>query len=140
MSISVSLAVLYVEDKFLIQLRDDIPGIVYPGHWGLFGGHIENNETPEEALKRELIEEIGYEVDCLTPWATYQDESRWRYVFSAPLKIPIEQIVLGEGWDYALVSVHSIIKGQHYSEVAGGVYPFVPSVRKILLDFLAKGL
>jgi len=24
-------------------------GIVYPGHWGLFGGHLEANETPEQA-------------------------------------------------------------------------------------------
>ena len=57
--IQVSLAILYQEGRFLFQLRDNIPGIVHPGVWGLFGGHLEPEETPELCLKRELIEEIG---------------------------------------------------------------------------------
>ena len=44
-----------------MQLRDDIPGIFYPGHWGLFGGAIEKDENFEEALIRELSEELSYE-------------------------------------------------------------------------------
>ena len=37
-----------------MQLRDQKPNIFYPGHWGLFGGAIEENEDPTVALKREL--------------------------------------------------------------------------------------
>jgi len=33
--------------------------------WGLPGGHIEENESPEESLKRECIEEAGVEIDNL---------------------------------------------------------------------------
>ena len=33
--------------------------------WGLPGGHIEANESPEECLKRECIEEAGVEIDNL---------------------------------------------------------------------------
>ena len=33
------------------------------GLWGLPGGHVEQNESIDQALKRELIEEIGYEID-----------------------------------------------------------------------------
>ena len=30
--------ILVLEDgRYLMQLRDDIPGIFYPDHWGLFG-------------------------------------------------------------------------------------------------------
>ncbi|NEQ86119.1 MAG: NUDIX domain-containing protein, partial [Moorea sp. SIO2I5] len=50
--VQVAIAILYRQGQFLMQLRDNIPGILYPGLWGLFGGHIEPGETPIEALKR----------------------------------------------------------------------------------------
>src|SRR6476660_4176902 len=57
-------AVIVLEDgRYLLQLRDQKPGIFYPGHWGLFGGAIDANETPVKALARELREEIGLEID-----------------------------------------------------------------------------
>ena len=37
--------------------------IPFPNHWDLFGGHVEVGETPEEALRRELQEEIGATLD-----------------------------------------------------------------------------
>lgn len=43
-----------------MQQRDDIPGIFYPDHWGLFGGAFERGESGETALRRELQEELGY--------------------------------------------------------------------------------
>ena len=48
--------------KILLQLRDDKSGIDYPGTWSTFGGHLDEGETPLESLKRELLEEIEYEV------------------------------------------------------------------------------
>jgi len=32
---------------------------VYPDMWGLGGGHMEPGESPEAALRRELLEELG---------------------------------------------------------------------------------
>jgi 8-oxo-dGTP pyrophosphatase MutT (NUDIX family) len=61
-------AVIVLEDgRYLLQLRDLKPGIFYPGHWGLFGGAIDGDETPEAALRRELREEIGLVVGGLRP-------------------------------------------------------------------------
>lgn len=35
---------------------------IYPDVWDLPGGHIEPRETPEDALRREVREEVGVEV------------------------------------------------------------------------------
>lgn len=34
----------------------------YPDCWDLVGGHIERDETPEQAVKRECFEELGIHV------------------------------------------------------------------------------
>ena len=46
--------------RLLLQVRDDIPTIPYPGKVGLFGGHSEGNETPLECVVREIREELTY--------------------------------------------------------------------------------
>ena len=52
-------AIITVEDgRYLMQLRDDIPRIFYPGHWGCFGGAVGAGEDGLVALKRELAEEL----------------------------------------------------------------------------------
>ena len=56
----VALAVLERDGAWLLQLRDDKESILYPGHWGLFGGHLDPDETPSEAVHRELLEEINW--------------------------------------------------------------------------------
>ena len=49
------------EKRFLLQQRtDDAP--TYPGEFSFFGGKIEEGETPEAAIRRECIEELGYEL------------------------------------------------------------------------------
>jgi 8-oxo-dGTP pyrophosphatase MutT (NUDIX family) len=52
-------AIITVEDgRYLMQLRDDIPRIFYPGHWGCFGGAVGPGEDGLQALQRELAEEL----------------------------------------------------------------------------------
>src|SRR3954469_7772742 len=46
--------------RWLLQQRDDIPGILCPGMVGLFGGHREGNETFLQCVVREVHEEISY--------------------------------------------------------------------------------
>jgi 8-oxo-dGTP diphosphatase len=43
----------------LMHHRDDKPGIAHPGCWAGFGGAVEDGETVEEALHREVKEETG---------------------------------------------------------------------------------
>lgn len=136
---SVAIAILYRQDQFLLQLRDNISGIVYPGHWGLFGGHIEPGETPAVAVERELLEEIGYVPPMLSEFSCYSDSRVVRHVYHAPLAVELNQLVLNEGWDMGLLTPEQIRQGRSYSAKAAQIMPLVPPTQQILLDFIAKG-
>jgi ADP-ribose pyrophosphatase YjhB (NUDIX family) len=138
--IQVSLAILYGQDKFLLQLRDDIPGIMSPGCWGLFGGHLEAEETPESAVIREIQEEIAYNVSEPIFYNCYSDERVIRYIFAAPLTVEIADLQLNEGWDFKLVTPLEIESGFCYSERAKMDKPLGKIHRQILLDFIATKL
>jgi 8-oxo-dGTP pyrophosphatase MutT (NUDIX family) len=54
---------IVLEDgRYVMQLRDAVPSIFYPDHWGCFGGAVDEGEHPVQALRRELLEELEFEV------------------------------------------------------------------------------
>ena len=136
-SISVAMAIIHQEGKYLMQLRDDIPNIVYPGVWAFFGGHLEPGEDPETGLRRELIEEINYSVGQLTKFCCDTNGGSIRHIFSCSLTIPLAQLELREGWDMGLLSRSDIQRGYCYSNKAGTAKPIGNIHRQILLDFIA---
>lgn len=45
-----------------------------PGTWGTWGGKMDGNETPKEAVKREVEEETGYDgITKITPLYVFRD-------------------------------------------------------------------
>jgi 8-oxo-dGTP pyrophosphatase MutT (NUDIX family) len=48
------------DGRYLMQHRDDKPGILLPGHWALFGGAVDPGEPGDEAIRRELEEELEF--------------------------------------------------------------------------------
>ncbi len=48
-------------DKYLLQRRKDTAKL-FPKGLSFFGGHIEPDETPEEAIRRELQEETSLDL------------------------------------------------------------------------------
>ena len=58
----VALIVLYDEQhNVLLQHRtDDAP--FFPGYWAFFGGGFEQDETPLDAVIRETVEELCYQL------------------------------------------------------------------------------
>ena len=65
--VEVAVGVLLRPDgAFLLTSRP--PGKVYEGYWEFPGGKVEAGETVEQALRRELLEEIGITVGAVHPW------------------------------------------------------------------------
>ncbi|WP_019506255.1 NUDIX domain-containing protein [Pleurocapsa sp. PCC 7319] len=138
--ISVTLAIIHQDGKYLMQLRDNIPTIVHPGVWGLFGGHLEPGEKPEAGLKRELIEEINYQPQQLKELGCYTEQNIKRYLFFCPLIVTIDELELNEGWDLGLLTPTEIKLGYAYSAKAGESRPIGGIHRQILLNFMASDL
>lgn len=52
--------------RFLMTTRP--LGKVFAGYWEFPGGKLEAGETTEQALKRELHEELGIDIGAAQPW------------------------------------------------------------------------
>ena len=136
-TITVAMAIIQQDGKYLMQLRDDIPTIIYPGVWAFFGGHIEPGEKPEAALRRELKEEIGYSAGELTQFCCSHAGQYVRHIYSCQLDVPIAELSLQEGWDLKLLTIAEIQQGVAYSDKAIAYKPLGDVHRQILLDFIA---
>jgi len=65
--VDVAVGVLFNErQEFLLTTRPR--GKVYAGYWEFPGGKLESAETVEQALARELEEELGIRVAAAHPW------------------------------------------------------------------------
>jgi 8-oxo-dGTP diphosphatase len=58
------------DGRFLLTSRP--PGKVYAGHWEFPGGKLEAGESVEQALRRELHEELGITIGRPEPWKVEQ--------------------------------------------------------------------
>ena len=52
-------------DKKILLGKRPLSKNAFPGLWELPGGHVEEGETPEKALEREFLEELGIKVQVL---------------------------------------------------------------------------
>lgn len=50
-------SLIICKNKILMLLRDDIPEIADPNKWQTIGGYVEDSESLDSAIKREIKEE-----------------------------------------------------------------------------------
>ena len=98
--------------RYLLQLRDLKEGVIYPGHWGFFGGSIENNENQERAAIRELKEELNLVADRKRLKILFECESMAGkgVIFLYEFSIDPDNLVLNEGESMALFELNELKK------------------------------
>jgi len=101
-------AIIKYKDKFLVYLRDDKDTIPFPGYWDFFGGGIEENETLQDCIDREIMEELTIEPKLTFLEVIPEDTNPIRYVAVFKCKLSDDEYknvkFTGEGQKYDLVS------------------------------------
>jgi len=121
------------DGRLLIYLRDDKPEIPFPDHWDFFGGHLEAGETPEEALVREVREELGVELNAWSFFRCYDCLEGDAY----PNRKHIYYARIDQN-----TSELSLYEGQRLTAIAReerSAYKFANILSVILEDFVAGG-
>jgi 8-oxo-dGTP diphosphatase len=100
---AIALAILTVSGRYALQLRDEIPTIASPGYWALFGGAIDNGESPLAAVRREIREELSLDVAGWRPlwrvryYVPFWDSLVAHWIFAADVTPLWPRHVLREG-------------------------------------------
>ncbi len=125
--------------SYLLQLRDFKPKIIYPGHWGAFGGAVEEGESPEAAMSRELIEEIGYSPEAFNFFREdYKVQRKLKlnvYAFYSSMNTSLAKLHLMEGTDMGMFTKEEILSKNLYSKKLGKAYPIVPLLLDLFDEF-----
>lgn len=83
--------------QILLFLRDDTPSIPYPNMWDIPGGHVENSETPEQCIVREMKEEMDLDIEGFHLFSVTEFPDRTEYTFWEKANLDIDKIQLTEG-------------------------------------------
>lgn len=99
---------LYLGNRLAVILRDDRPGLPFPGHWDLPGGGREGDETPLDCALRECREELGIAVpEEAVIWRAPFDEAgrtKWFFVARLPEDSSADIVFGDEGQRWTLMT------------------------------------
>ena len=93
----VSAILINRDGQVLLQQRDDNPAIRYPGHWSLFGGTIENGESPVDAVAREVKEEIDFDMRNFGLFREFVQNNKREFAFAGEISVGLDELTLSEG-------------------------------------------
>lgn len=106
------------EGEILLQHRDDKEGLAGRNMWALFGGMIEGGENPEDALVREIREELCFDVSGKVRFIEkISIGSSFVYVYEYLGTVELDELRLLEGQGMKFFSREEIRKENVVSSV-----------------------
>jgi 8-oxo-dGTP diphosphatase len=100
------------QHQVLLVLRDQKCSIPEPNTWNLLGGFMEEDESPREAIVREMLEEIEVDVGEVSFFRKYEWDDCDEYIFWKNLNLDLNQVQLNEGQRLAYFSRSQIQQTQ----------------------------
>ncbi|WP_413161367.1 NUDIX hydrolase [Capilliphycus salinus ALCB114379] len=98
--------------QVLLVLRDQKPSIPFPNTWNLLGGFLEEGESPQTAIHREMLEEIEVDLEEVYLFRKYEWPDCDEYIFWKPINLDLNFVQLNEGQRLAYFSRSQIQKTQ----------------------------
>ncbi|BAY80216.1 NUDIX hydrolase (plasmid) [Nostoc linckia NIES-25] len=120
--------ILNSQQQVLLVLRDNKSSIPFPNTWALLGGYIEENESKEAAIRRELVEEMELELGEIKFFKSYFWQECDEHIFWTQLDLDISQITLHEGQKLGYFSREEIKQlefASHYDEILVEFFDFL---------------
>jgi len=121
------------ERKVLLQLRDKTENY-YPSHWTLPGGKIEVGESPEQAIVREVKEELDLDLRNHELFKIVTEKARdqiiERIIYWCKISERIENLKLREGAALKYFSSNEIPS----LKIAFDHKPIIEELMEILID------
>lgn len=98
MNFGAGIILINSNNEVLLLLRDDNPQIPFPNQWDIPGGKIEEGETPDVTIKREMAEELGLdELSDFHLFKIYTSDNLTDFIFWKRINLNPEEIILTEG-------------------------------------------
>lgn len=116
--------IIYFDGKKILLLQKDNKV------WSIPGGHGEEGETPEEAAKRESIEETGHYLGKKFASHDNEDKKFRFHTFFHKIKEPFRVVLSKEHVDYKWVNLDEVDKMKINSKLLKNWKKFVKIIKK----------
>jgi 8-oxo-dGTP diphosphatase len=113
--------------EVLLVLRDNRSDIPFPNYWDILGGNVEEDETPEQCICREMKEEININIENPSLFRMYDFADRIEYTYWQIVDFDLDKMDLLEGQRLKWFSENEIY--------AMGENDLAFGFQKVLMDF-----
>jgi len=108
----------------VVYRKSEKPDIPDPNKWNLLGGHINEDESPDDCITRELLEKIEYDLVDPSVFHVFNMPDRLEFTYTCTENFGISKMPLHEGLELRWFSEDELL-ALPSSQVAFGFKPVI---------------